>query len=426
MSNKIRAYEGSENYIFISYAHKDTEKVFPIMEELRNRGYRIWYDDGIAPGSEWPEDIARHLNGCAMAIAFVSPNSMASVNCRREINFALSKQKPFLSVVLEPTEMPLGMELQLSAQQSVLRYNYRTEAQFIEKICACPDLACCREDVAGHKQESAPEAAEAVVSRSVPAASSATVRQKDPGKRSGKKSGKLLTIVAGIAVLAVIALVIFFTSGTQTPRTLPLDETATEYTVYVKVPQSWRGVCLWAWSESEERDAFDQWPGLTLAPDTDGWYTGKVPTWANCLVVSGNEGTAQTGDIHGEGRDIWIVVREDWSCQSSYDGPFTGTVNVHASLPSSWTDPHCWAWSGGTDIFDQWPGAAFESNGSWYTIELPYYTTGVNISANNSSNETGDICFEPGWDVWVVVRNDSWVYFYQEPTEADIQSVFGS
>ena len=164
---KITAYEGTENYIFISYAHKDAAKVFPVMEQLYRRGYRIWYDDGIAPGSEWPEDIARHLNSSAMVIAFVSPNSMASVNCRREINFALSKEKPFLSVVMEPTEMPLGMELQLSAQQSVLRHNYREEEAFLEKICACPGLAPCKGTL-------------------VPISTSSTVsaRSRSPGKHS--------------------------------------------------------------------------------------------------------------------------------------------------------------------------------------------------------------------------------------------------
>ncbi len=144
LEHKVTAYEGTENYIFISYAHKDTDQVFPILEQLQSRGYRIWYDDGIAPGSEWPENIAQHLNDCAMTMAFISPNSMASANCRREINFALSKQKPFLSVVLEPTEMPLGMELQLSAQQSVIRYNYRTNSKFLEKLCSCPDLEASR------------------------------------------------------------------------------------------------------------------------------------------------------------------------------------------------------------------------------------------------------------------------------------------
>ncbi len=138
------AYEGKEPYIFISYAHKDSDRVFQVLDELDKKGYRIWYDDGIAPGSEWPEDIARHLDAAHMVIAFVTANSMASINCRREINFALSKEKHFLSILLERTEMPLGMEMQLSAQQSILRYNYSTWEGFIDKILKCPDIVPCQ------------------------------------------------------------------------------------------------------------------------------------------------------------------------------------------------------------------------------------------------------------------------------------------
>ena len=138
------AYEGKEPYIFISYAHKDSERVFQVLDELDKKGYRIWYDDGIAPGSEWPEDIARHLDGAQMVIAFITANSMASINCRREINFALSKEKHFLSILLERTDMPLGMEMQLSAQQSILRYNYTTWEAFIDKILKCPDIVPCK------------------------------------------------------------------------------------------------------------------------------------------------------------------------------------------------------------------------------------------------------------------------------------------
>ena len=45
-------------------------------------GFRIWYDDGIAPGSEWPEYIAHHLNDAAVCMALVSPDSIASANCK--------------------------------------------------------------------------------------------------------------------------------------------------------------------------------------------------------------------------------------------------------------------------------------------------------------------------------------------------------
>lgn len=147
------AYEGREPYIFVSYAHRDSERVFEVLEELQERGYRLWYDDGIAPGSEWPEDIAQHLDGSAMVIAFVTPNSMKSQNCRREINFSLSREKPFLSVLLEKTDMPLGMQMQLSAQQSILRYNYDSWESFIAKILACPGIAPCRVEAQPQPQE---------------------------------------------------------------------------------------------------------------------------------------------------------------------------------------------------------------------------------------------------------------------------------
>lgn len=152
MSHQVEAYEGKEPYIFISYAHKDTDTVLPILAHLRAQGYRLWYDDGIAPGSEWPEYIATHLNGCQVVIAFVSPNSIASPNCRREVTYALSKNKVFLGVILEPTKMSAGMELQLSAQQCILRYNYIDpqtgeidEKRFLEKLYSVSEIQGCRD-----------------------------------------------------------------------------------------------------------------------------------------------------------------------------------------------------------------------------------------------------------------------------------------
>ena len=137
-------YEGQDPFIFISYAHKNSDRVIPILEKLHEAGYRVWYDDGIAPGSEWPEYIAEHLNGCRTVISFVSPESIDSPNCRREVTYALSKRKPFLGILLEETKMSPGMELQLSAQQCILRHNYRTEEEFLNKILTAEMLKPCR------------------------------------------------------------------------------------------------------------------------------------------------------------------------------------------------------------------------------------------------------------------------------------------
>lgn len=140
----IPAYEGKEPYIFVSYAHKDSAAVFHIVEQLNARGYRIWYDEGIEPGSEWPEYIANHLLGAETVLSVLTPNAVNSVNCRREINFALSKNKPVLTIYMEDIELPVGLELQLSSQQSVLYYTYDSEERFLDKIETCQHLRPCK------------------------------------------------------------------------------------------------------------------------------------------------------------------------------------------------------------------------------------------------------------------------------------------
>lgn len=138
-----KPYEGDQKYIFVSYCHKDKAQVFPIIEQLAHDGYRVWYDEGIDPGSEWPEIIASHLNGCSACIAFISENSLNSHNCRREINFALLKKKAFISVVLEEVHMSLGMEMQLSATQAIFKYTLSTEREFFVKLQEAKALHEC-------------------------------------------------------------------------------------------------------------------------------------------------------------------------------------------------------------------------------------------------------------------------------------------
>ncbi len=201
-------YEGHKPYIFVSYAHKDSDRVFPVLEELDRRGYRVWYDDGIAPGSEWPENIAQHLDGCSLTLAFISPASIASANCRREVTFALSKKKPFLGILLEKTEMSLGMEMQLSAQQCIMKYTYASEDAFYNKVCSCPDLKPCLGQ---------PKVVPATAAETAKPVESA--RPKMSAKPVDKK---LVGIIAGTAaalVLLVVLIAVFAGGGENADST---------------------------------------------------------------------------------------------------------------------------------------------------------------------------------------------------------------
>ena len=137
-------YEGDEKFIFVSYCHKDSEEVFPIIEQMVRDGYRVWYDEGINPGNDWPEIIADHLSRCSVCIAFISEKSIDSHDCGREINFALLKKKPFFSVYLEEVELSAGLEMQLTSTQSIFKYKYSDFDSFMKTLYKGNGLNDCR------------------------------------------------------------------------------------------------------------------------------------------------------------------------------------------------------------------------------------------------------------------------------------------
>ncbi len=138
-------YEGEKNYIFVSYAHKDAEIVLPIVDALIAGGFRVWYDQGIEAGTEWPAYIEEHLLGCERMLAFLSPNSVESINCRNEINLAATENKEMLVVYLEETKLKHGLGLQLGAKQSLFRYRHEEDKTFLEELLKAKLLQCCRE-----------------------------------------------------------------------------------------------------------------------------------------------------------------------------------------------------------------------------------------------------------------------------------------
>ena len=154
------AYEGKEPYIFISYAHKNTDRVMPIIAELQNRGFRVWYDAGIEAGTEWPEYIAEHLVQCGCFVAMLTQDALESHNCRREIHFAISKQMPVLVVYLEEVKMTAGMEMQLGVLQAIFYNRHSDLDSFMGKLCESALLLPCKGSVGAEPFERVPTAQE--------------------------------------------------------------------------------------------------------------------------------------------------------------------------------------------------------------------------------------------------------------------------
>lgn len=143
MGQIIIPYEGSDPYIFVSYSHRDEDRVMSVVHRMQEDGYRVWYDEGIELGADWPESVAIHLRDCAVMLAFISAAFLDSHNCRKEIDYAVSKKKPMLYLLLEDVTFSPGMEMQLSTVQSFSIHKAPSDV-FYRKLYASGLLLSCR------------------------------------------------------------------------------------------------------------------------------------------------------------------------------------------------------------------------------------------------------------------------------------------
>ena len=126
------AYRGNKPYVFISYARLDKEKVYAEIKRFNEAGFNVWYDEGIAPGNEWSDEIANALSGCAVFVVLLTPTSAPREAVLNEISFALDEGKPFLAIYLEETELTPGLRLRIFRKQAILKYNM-TEEEYAYK-----------------------------------------------------------------------------------------------------------------------------------------------------------------------------------------------------------------------------------------------------------------------------------------------------
>ena len=138
-------YIGEEPYIFVSYAHKDSEVVMRTVSLLQQNGFRVWYDEGIDPGSEWPDTIEKYLERSSYFIGFISANALDSNYCKCELHTAFNERKKMLIVYLENIKLEGGLKMQLSSRQAIHWYKYENDNAFFKKLLTAPGLNDCRE-----------------------------------------------------------------------------------------------------------------------------------------------------------------------------------------------------------------------------------------------------------------------------------------
>ncbi len=94
---------GEQFDAFISYARKDSDVASRVRRALGERGLAVWIDvEGIVAGADWDERIRRALEGCAAFVFLISPASVESAVCQRELRQAVEAHKLIIPVAVHP------------------------------------------------------------------------------------------------------------------------------------------------------------------------------------------------------------------------------------------------------------------------------------------------------------------------------------
>jgi hypothetical protein len=86
--------------VFISYSRKDKDFVRRLDEELKRRDREAWVDwEGIPPGDTWEKTIYGAIEATHTFIFVLTPDSIASEVCGREITHAAANNKRLVPIV---------------------------------------------------------------------------------------------------------------------------------------------------------------------------------------------------------------------------------------------------------------------------------------------------------------------------------------
>ena len=216
MSEKPTAYKGDEKYIFVSYAHKDSADVIPLIEALQSASYRVWYDEGIEPGNDWAGVIGNNLEKAAIVLFCASKTSVKRDNVLREIAFAGEHDVPVLTVTIGNVAFPAELERMLMVNQTVSLRTFKTYGDFVNAISGVLKKAGTYAGAAEGSSVTEVKEASAV------ATGGALDRKIMLGSRM-KRNKLIVRLLIVLAVLAALAAATFFVAFKDVPDVIDMD-----------------------------------------------------------------------------------------------------------------------------------------------------------------------------------------------------------
>lgn len=109
--------------IAASYSRRDAASVIPLLDALKARGVKVWFDKNIPGGALWEETITRFMRRAKAVVFFASRASLESDRCFDEVSAARTLKRPIIPVLVEhvniPDDLPDRLVLTLQTRNTI-------------------------------------------------------------------------------------------------------------------------------------------------------------------------------------------------------------------------------------------------------------------------------------------------------------------
>ena len=92
--------------VFVSYAHKNADRVAPLSGAIEQSGYSLWWDERLLPSDDYAQVIEHELGAAQCVVVAWSATARESLWVRAEANEALDSGK-LVQLTLDGAKLPL-------------------------------------------------------------------------------------------------------------------------------------------------------------------------------------------------------------------------------------------------------------------------------------------------------------------------------
>lgn len=132
---QLDSYDGPDPYIFISYSHRDTAKVYEILKVIDREKFRFWYDDTMEIGEDFREELRMRIEKSTAVLLFLSNAALQSKYCGMEIITAYKYDKRIYPVYLDDdVEIPAALKMLLENLQHVKGSSAQSSDKYVKKL----------------------------------------------------------------------------------------------------------------------------------------------------------------------------------------------------------------------------------------------------------------------------------------------------